>query len=230
MLKRWRNLPRAGVGLLGLALVLMLTVSADAESGRDGMRRLGGSQQSATMWGVPQGVDPASSPAVVTPPSVQEFSAAGSTNINFNANEATDCGAVGLTCNAGDTCQCVKAVGMITDGVGPLPIVAPNVTFLLNVDISHSYNNGNNVGKSCFFATGVFDAAANDGSIMKLITSGAACNGIGGGVALYSGGFSIVGSTGGFVNAIGGGMLGFGGNFNNGIGVFDIKGAGTNLN
>ena len=69
-----------------------------------------------------------------------------------------------------------------------------------------------------------------DGSIMKLITSGAACNGIGGGVALYSGGFSIVGSTGGFVNAIGGGMLGFGGNFNNGIGVFDIKGAGTNLN
>jgi len=193
------------------------------------MRRLGGSQQSAILWGVPEGAV-ASSPAVTAPPAVQEFSAAGSTIVNFTANETTDCGSVGLTCNAGDTCQCAKAVGTITDGVGPLPNAGPNVSFWLNIDTSHAYNNGNNVGKACFFATGVFDAVGNDGSTMKFITSGAACNGIGGGVALYSGGFSIVGSTGGFVNAIGGGVLGFGANFNTDIGIFDIKGAGTNLN
>ncbi len=228
MLKRWRNLPRAGVGLLGLALALMLTVTANAQSGRDGMRRLSGSQQSAILWGVPQGADPANAPAVTTLPTVQEFSVAGSTSMNFTANEITACGSVGLACNVGDTCQCVVATGTVTDGVGP--IFEGNVTFWLNIDTSHPYNNGNTVGKECFFATGVLDITTSPGNTMNFNTSGAGCNGIGGGVALYSGGFSIEGSTGGFASALGGGEIGFGANFNTDIGIFDLKGAGTNLN
>ena len=233
MLKRWRNLPRAGVGLLGLALALMLTVTADAASGRDGMRRLG-SSPSAVYWGVPAGVNPASSPATTVLPTVSEFSIAGSANMNFVADENAVCGALGLSCTSGPgNCQCVQAIGLVSDGVGP--IYQGTATFTLNIDTdvsaspSHAYPNGSPPPGACFFASGVLSIGDN-ASVINFITSGAACNAIGGGVALYSGGFNIGASTGGFSSAVGGGEIGFGSNFNTGIGVFDLKGAGTNLN
>lgn len=232
MLKRWRNLPRAGVGLLGLALVLMLTVTADAGSGREGLRRLGSAPQA--LWGVPAGVDPASSPAVTLLPTVQEFSIAGSASMNFTADENAVCGALGLSCTSGPgNCECVQATGNVTDGVGP--IFQGTAVFTLNVDTdvaatpSHAYPNGSPPPGACFFASGVLSISTN-ASVINFITSGAACNAIGGGVALYSGGFDVGASTGGFSSAAAGGMIGFGSNFHTGIGIFDLKGAGTNLN
>jgi len=233
MLKRWRNLPRAGVGLLGLALVLMFTVTADAGSGRDGMRRLG-SAPNAVLWGVPAGANPANSPAVTVLPTVQEFSIAGSTSMNFLADETAVCGAIGLSCTSGPgNCQCVQATGTVSDGVGP--IFQGTAVFTLNIDTdvavtpSHAYPNGSPAPGACFFASGILSIGTN-ASIINFVTSGAACNAIGGGVALYSGGFDIGTSTGGFSSAVGGGEIGFGSNFNTGIGIFDLKGAGTNLN
>ena len=227
MLKHCRNLPRAGVGFLGLVLVLMFTLTAEAAS----LRRSGGSQtQGGMLFGVPEGADATSSPAIVTPPAVQEFSVAGSGSVNF-VGASSDCIAVGLVCNAGETCQCVETTGTVTDGIGPFYHGA--FSFILNIVTSatRQYPNGNNVGKVCFFASGVLSVTPGfPGSTINFITSGAACNGTGGGVALYSGGFAIGSSTGGFSNAIGDGVLGFGANFGTGIGIFDLKGAGTNLN
>ena len=83
MLKLCRNLPRIGAGFLGLALVSMFSMPAHAES----LRR-GGTTSStvSTLAGVPVGANPAD----VTPgdpPSVQEFSVAGSGNVNFAGSD-----------------------------------------------------------------------------------------------------------------------------------------------
>jgi hypothetical protein len=208
---------------------MMAAVTADADSLRNGMRRTG-AQPSSPTWGVPAGVDPASVPAVVVIPSVQEFSIAGAGAMNFLA---TDCNTVGLTCASGDHCECVKASGTVTDGVGP--IFTGTFNFWLSVDdtASHAYPNGSTTGSNnnfCFFATGILAVTTVPGSTMNFSTSGAACTGIGGGVALYDGGFAVTNSTGGFASAIAGGQIGFGSNFFTGLGIFDLKGAGTNLN
>lgn len=223
MLKRCRNLPRVGAGFLGLALVLMFGLSANAAS----LRR-GGSAPAVggVMFGVPAGANPANVP-LGNPPSVQEFSVAGSGNVNFDG-QPSDCTAAGLTCNSGETCQCLETFGNVTDGLGPLYHGA--FSFIMNVVTSfptRQYPNGTNV---CYFASGVLAVTTSLGSTINFITSGAACNGTGSGVALYSGGFEIGPSTGGFSSATGGGVLGFGSNFATGVGIFDLKGAGTGLN
>lgn len=227
MLKHCRNLPRAGVGFLGLVLVLMFSLTADAAS----LRRSGSQSQGAMMFGVPEGVDPAASqPAIVTPPKVLEFSVAGSGNVNF-AGPTADCVAAGLICNVGETCQCLETFGSVTDGVGPVAL-GP-FSFILNVVTSfptRQYPNGNNVGRACFFASGMLAVTTTPGSTINFITSGAACNGTAGGVALYSGGFNIGPSTGGFSRAVGSGVLGFGSDFSTAVGIFDLRGAGTGLN
>jgi hypothetical protein len=227
MLKHCRNLPRAGVGLLGLALVLAFTASAQAST----LRRGGAQAQGSVLFGVPAGVDPAvSSPAIINPPVVQEFSVAGSMAINFSANPA-NCAAVNLNCNVGEICQCVEGIGQVTDGIGPL--YHGSAVLDLNIVTSfptRAYPNGNTAGQVCFFATGNLAVTVALGSTINFITSGAACNAVSGGVGLFSGGFEVGPSTGGFINAVGGGVLGFGSNFNTGVGIFDLKGAGTHLN
>jgi hypothetical protein len=204
----------------------MFGLSANAAS----LRR-GGSAPSVggVLFGVPAGANPANVVAG-DPPSVQEFSVAGSGNVNFSG-PASDCIAAGLVCNSGETCQCVETFGNATDGLGPLYHGA--FSFIMNIVTSfptRQYPNGNNVGQSCFFATGILAVSTSLGSTINFITSGAACNGVGSGVALYSGGFEIGPSTGGFSSATGGGTLGFGSNFNTDVGIFDLKGAGTGLN
>jgi hypothetical protein len=181
------------------------------------------------MFGIPEGVDPATSaPALINPlPTVLEFSVAGSGNVNFFAPAAA-CIAAGLVCNSGEVCQCVQTLGNVTDGVGS--VFHGSFSFLLSIVISRQYPNGNNVGRSCFFASGLLMVTEFPGSAINFITSGAACNGTQGGVALYSGGFGVGPSTGGFSKAVGSGVLGFGANFSTGLGIFDLKGAGTNLN
>jgi len=239
MLKRWRNLPRAGVGLLGLALVLMVSVTADADSLRSGLRRLGGGQQSSSMvWGVPAGVDPASVPAVTLIPTVTRFSLAGAGSMDFLA---TDCTSVGLVCPSNEHCECDKATGTVTDGVGP--IFSGTFNFWLSVDDTsplstppgpdRDYPNGSTTGSnhnSCFFATGILAVTTVPGNTINFSTSGAACIGIGGGVALYDGGFAVTNSTGFFSSSIAGGQIGFGSNFFTGLGIFDLEGAGSQLN
>ena len=225
MLKRYRNLPQVGAGLLGLALILAFSLTAQAAS----LRRSGTQSQGGVMFGVPAGANPAMTGSGV-PPAVQEFSVAGSGSVNFSA-PSSDCIANGLVCNAGESCQCVETTGTVTDGVGSL--YHGSFFFILNIVTTfptRQYPNGNNVGQACFFATGVLSVTPAPSSTVTFITSGAACNGTSGGVALYSGGFAIGPSTGGFSSAVGGGMLGFGSNFNTDIGIFDLKGAGTGLN
>jgi hypothetical protein len=171
-----------------------------------------------------------SSPAVSPAPAVQEFSSTGSGRVNFNAGQST-CQAVGLTCYAGDTCQCVTLTGNVTDGAGPL-FQGPFV-FYLSVDtlpLARQYNDGNNAGKKCFFATGVLSEIPSSDATINFITSGAGCNGIDNASGIYSGGFVIGPSTGGFSNAIGSGILGFGSNFSSKIGLFDLKGAASHIN
>jgi hypothetical protein len=225
MLKRYRNLPQVGAGLLGLALVLAFSLTAQAAS----LRRSGTQSQGGVMFGVPAGASPALTGSGI-PPVVQEFSLAGSGSVNFSA-PASDCIAAGLVCNAGESCQCVEDTGNVTDGVGSL--YHGSAFLILNIVTSfptRQYPNGNNVGQACFFATGVLSVTPAASSTITFITSGAACNGIAGGVALYSGGFDIGPSSGGFSAAVGSGVLGFGSNFNTDVGIFDLRGAGTGLN
>jgi hypothetical protein len=229
MFKLCRNLPRASVGFLGLVLVLTCTAfNAKADT----LRRGGIGQtttQGGMMFGVPAGVSPATaSPSAL--PSVQEFSVAGSGNINFAADPSV-CTNAGLSCNAGETCQCLQLTGAVTDGIGPLFHGAASL--ILNIVTTfptRQYPNGNTAGQTCFFASGVLTITPAVTSGISFITSGAACNGTNGGVALYSGGFEIGPSTGGFSNAVGGGTLGFGSHFNTDVGIFDLKGAGSGLN
>jgi hypothetical protein len=224
MLKRWRTLPQAGVGLLGLAL-LTFTLNADAAShsfahGSDMM-----------FGGTAADIEASSaSPAISPLPAVTEFSSAGSGILSLTASQAT-CNGVGLTCKTGDTCQCVTLTGNVTDGIGPL-FSGPFVLYL-NVDtlpVAHQYPNGNNSGQVCFFGTGVLSLTPGSNATINFITSGAACNAIDNASALYSGGFVIGPSTGGFSNAVGSGIIGFGANSSTHIGVFDLKGAGSNIN
>jgi hypothetical protein len=204
----------------------MFSLSANAAS----LRR-GGTASSGTgmMFGVPAGANPAIvNPGI--PPTIQEFSIAGSGNVNFSG-PLSDCIAAGLSCNPGEICQCVETFGNVTDGLGPLYHGA--FSFLLNIVTTYparQYPNGNTDGGTCFFASGVLSVSPSLGSTITFITSGAACNGTGSGTALYSGGFDIGPSTGGFSSATGGGVLGFGTNFNTDVGIFDLKGAGTGLN
>jgi len=174
-----------------------------------------------------------SSPAITPLPSVQEFSSAGSGVVAFIPGSAmpNPCVVEGLTCNAGDTCQCVTITGNVSDGVGPL-FQGPFV-FYLSVDsapAARQYNDGNNVGQKCFFATGVLAETPGSGATINFITAGAACNAIDNASALYSGGFVIGPSTGGFSSALGSGVIGFGANFSTKIGIFDLKGAASDIN
>jgi len=225
MLKRWRNLPQAGVGLLGLALVMSLTLNADAAShsfAHESDMLFGGTAAEINASG--------SSPATTPLPSVQEFSSAGSGVVSSTRATPNACTGVGLTCNTGDTCQCVTVTGNVTDGVGPL-FQGPFV-FYLSVDTSpaaRQYNDGNNAGQKCFFATGVLAETPGSGATINFITAGAGCNAIDNASGLYSGGFVIGPSTGGFSGAAGAGMLGFGINAS-GIGIFDLKGAASDIN
>jgi len=204
----------------------MFSQTAQAAS----LRRAGTqSAGSAMMAGVPAGANPAASGSA-DPPSVQEFSSAGSGTVNF-AGPASDCIAAGLTCNSGEVCQCLELTGNVTDGLGPLYHGA--ATLLLNLVISfpsRAYPDGNNVGQVCFFASGILSVTPAPSSTMNFFTAGAACNGALLGSLLYSGGFAIGPSTGGFSMATGGGTLGLGTNFFTGVGIFDLRGAGTGLN
>jgi hypothetical protein len=167
----------------------------------------------------------AASPAVVTPPSVSEFSSAGSGALNINAPFST-CTAQGLSCNSSDVCQCFTITGNVTDGQGPL-FQGPFV-FYLDVDLSHLFNDGS--GKVCFLANGVLAETPGSNATINFITAGAACNGIDNASALYSGGFTIGPSTGGFDDAVGSGVVGFGANTATGVGIFDLKGAASDIN
>jgi len=227
MLKLCRNLPRVGVGFLGLALVSMFSMPARAES----LRR-GGTTSStvSTLAGVPAGANPAD----VTPgdpPSVQEFSVAGSGSVNYVGPDS-DCIAAGLTCNTGQTCQCMEVTGNVTDGLGPL--YHGTASLLLSIVNTVTYPNGNSAGNPsgqvCFFASGILSVSPAVGSTITFITSGPLCNGPQSGSTVYSGGFLIGSSTGGFSNAVGAGTLSYGANFFTDTGVFDLKGAGTGLN
>lgn len=221
MLKRWQNLPQAGVGLLGLAL-LTFSLNANAASHSFGHDRVmfGGTESQIKAA--------ASSPALSGPPAVQEFSSAGSGTINLNASTGT-CTAVGLTCNTGDFCQCVTLTGNVSDGVGPL-FSGPFV-LTLNVDGQTLYDNGAGSPEGvCFFASGVLSLTPGSNATINFITSGAACNSIDNASALYSGGFVIGPSTGGFSSAVGSGIIGFGANSSSQIGIFDLKGAASDIN
>jgi len=136
MLKCFRNLPRVGAGFLGLALVLMLGLNANAASLRRG--GVAPSSGGGAMFGVPAGANPANV-TPLAPPSVQEFSLGGSGNANFSA-PSSDCVAAGLSCNSGQTCQCFENTGSVTDGLGPL--YHGSAFFILNVVISQQYPNG----------------------------------------------------------------------------------------
>jgi len=233
MLKRWRSLPQAGVGLLGLALALAFTLNADASSAREGTRTF---KQPTVLFGGPaDDAGAVSSPAITPLPVVQEFSLAGSGIVTTGVSVPESlCSAVGLTCNPADNCQCVKVTGNVTDGIGP--VFSGPFTFWLNIDSSHLYNDGNNVnappgpGGVCFFASGVLFVNPAPSATLSFDTSGAACNGIEHASGLYSGGFNIGPSTAGFSNAVGSGMIGFGFNNVTKVGVFDLKGAGANIN
>jgi len=226
MLKHGGNLPRFAVGFLGLALVLVFSLPARAES----LRRAG-SQSTAisVMAGVPVGANPAN----VTPgdpPPVQEFSVAGSGSVNFSG-PAADCIAAGLVCNSGEVCQCIEINGNVTDGLGPLYHGTANL--LLSVVISfptRQYPDGNNVGEVCFFASGVLTVTPALSSNVTFVTAGATCNGSQNGSLLYTGGFNIGPSTGGFSDALGAGSLSFGADFFSDAAIFDLRGAGTGLN
>jgi hypothetical protein len=227
MLKRWgkpRGKPRAGVALLGLVLFFTFTPNANAasQSFSDDTMRFGGTAAE---------INASSSSAVLTPaPAVQELSSGGSGKINFNADKAL-CRGVGLYCDIGDGCQCVTVIASVTDGVGPL--FSGSFVFYLNVDsapAARQYNDGNNSGQKCFFATGILAETPASNSTINFLTSGAACNGIEKASGIYSGGFVIGPSTGGFSNASGSGILGFGANSSTKIGVFDLKGAAWDIN
>jgi hypothetical protein len=218
MLKHWRKLPQAGVGLLGLALLFTLPLNAQADPHSF-------SHGDTVMFGGTASQIAAASPAVVTPPSVSEFSSAGSGILNLSAGSGT-CSAQGLSCSMGDICQCFTITGNVTDGQGPL-FQGPFV-FYLEVDLSHLYNDGS--GKVCFFADGVLAETPGSDATINFITAGAACNGIDNASALYSGGFTIGPSTGGFDDAVGSGVVGFGANTATGIGIFDLKGAASDIN
>jgi len=226
MLKRCGNLPRVGVGFLGLALVFMFSLTAHAESLRRATIQSSGT---GMMAGVPAGANP----AAVTPgdpPSVQQFSSAGSGNVNFSG-PASDCIAAGLVCNVGQTCQCLEVDGNATDGLGPL--YHWTASLLRNIVITFpnaQYPNGNNVGEVCFFATGVLSITSTGQSTISFDTSGTACNGSILGSLLYTGGFNIGPSTGGFSSAVGSGNLSVGADFFSDVGIFDVIGAGTGLN
>jgi hypothetical protein len=216
--------------MLGLALAFTLTLNADASSLREANPGLG-SAPAMMFGGSPADVEAAaSSPAVVTPPPVQEFSSAGSGTVSFSATQ-TQCNSVGLACPGTDTCQCVITTGNVTDGLGPL-FQGP-FTFWLNVDVlpvARQYPNGNASGKDCFFASGVLSESPGPSETINFITSGAACNGISNASGLYSGGFLIGPSTGGYAGASGGGLLGFGANISTKVGFFDLKGAASDIN
>jgi len=218
MLKRWRKLPQAGVGLLGLAL-LTFSLNADAASHSFKHEKM--------LFGGTASEIKASASLPATPlPAVQEFSSAGSGIINLAA-PASACTSVGLNCNPGDSCQCVTMTGSVTDGVGPL-FSGP---FLLTLNVDEiGFDDGNDQGQICFFATGVLALTPGSNATINFITAGAGCNGIDNANALYSGGFTIGPSTGGFSDAIGSGILGFGANKVTKIGIFDLKGAGSNIN
>jgi len=224
MSKRWLLITRASV--FGLCLGLLGTVSANAASLRQGNH-----QANVTMMfgGPASDVESSAVPNTVPLP-VQEFSAGGVGILNFIA-PAGSCAAAGLVCNSGDFCQCAELIGSITDGQGPFS-GGINIDLLLSVNLSTLYNDGNNVGRVCFFATGALslNPAVFPANHLNIETAGAACNAAGTGVALYSGGFIIGASTGGFSNASGGGMLGFGAVRPSDVTTFDIRGAGSNLN
>jgi hypothetical protein len=226
MLKRCGNLPRLGIGFLGLGLVFLFNPTAHAAS----LRRSGTQTGSAIMAGVPAGANPANvTPS--NPPAVLEFSSAGSGNVNFMELPPVDCTAAGLVCNSGESCQCLTMSGLVTDGLGPL--YHGTASLLLNLVITfpgHVYPDGNNVGQYCFFASGLLAITPAPNSTVNLYTAGAACNGFLSGSLFYSGGFSIGPSTGGFSASTGSGTIGFGTNFFTDIGIFDVKGAGTGLN
>jgi len=226
MLKRCGNLPQVGVGFLGLALIFMFSAPAHAESLRRATIQSSGT---GMMAGVPAGANP----AAVTPgdpPSVQQFSSAGSGNVNF-VGPAGDCIAAGLVCNTGESCQCMELDGNVTDGLGPL--YHGTASLLLNVVISfptRQYPDGNNVGEVCFFASGVLSITTTGQSTVTFDTSGATCNGSVLGSLFYTGGFNIGPSTGGFSSAVGSGNFSLGADFFSDVGIFDITGAGTGLN
>jgi hypothetical protein len=224
MNKRWLMLTPAGV--LGLFVVLLYTFSANAATLRQGSTQA----QTGIMFGLANPADTNSSTAIPAAliPAVQEFSDAGAGALNLLA-ASSKCAAVGLTCNSGDFCQCVETLGTVTDGVGPF-FGFPTFDFLLSVNLSHLYNNGNNQGKVCFFGTGVLSFIFSASAQINFDTAGAACNATGTGVALYSGGFIIGPSTGGFSSASGAGMIGFGGDKTTSVATFDLRGAGSNLN
>jgi hypothetical protein len=223
MLKRWRQLPQAGVGLLGLALLLTFTLNADAA---------GHSFSHETMMagGTEAEVNASVSSPAATPPAIQEFSSAGSGTLLLVAGAPT-CAAVGLICNTGDNCQCATITGNVTDGVGPLF----QGTFVLYLNIvsnsSKSVDDGNNVGQKCFFATGLLSESPGSGATINFNTAGLTCNGIDNASLLYSGGFTIGDtSTGGFAGAVGSGIIGVGANRSTLVGAFDLKGAAADIN
>jgi hypothetical protein len=202
--------------------MLMFTLTAQAQS----LRR-GASTTSAPtiLSGVPTGVDPATASTPADPPPVQEFSLGGAGTENFNEPSSV-CLAAGLTCNGSDTCQCKQATGSLTTGVGPF--LAGSFTYTENVDLSHNYPNGSN--NVCFFASGVLSVSPGGGSVINFITSGASCNWDGGGTALFSGGFAVGTSTGGFASAFGGGDFAYSSNFSTDMLFFDLRGVGGDLN
>ncbi len=226
MIKHGGSLPRIGVGFLGLALIFVFSLNAQAAS----LRRAGTQSSAvAVMAGVPIGANPAN----VTPgdpPSVQQFTIAGSGNVNFSG-PASDCINAGLVCNSGEVCQCVEVTGGVTDGLGPLYHGAASL--LLNIVISfpsRAYPDGNTVGEVCFFGSGVMNVTPALGSTISFITAGQICNGSQNGTLLYSGAFNIGPSTGGFSSALGSGHMTLGADFFSDVGIFDIVGAGTGLN
>jgi hypothetical protein len=222
MLNRWLKFAQAGV--FGLLLVSFSVSGAYAASLRQGNHP----SEPTVMFGLadPTGSTPSAVPGFI--PAVQEFSDGGAGVVNL-ITPSSVCIAAGLICNTGDFCQCVRTTGTVNDGVGPVFSGIPFV-FLLNVDLSSHFDDGNNVGRFCFGSTGILSFIASPSAQLNFNTAGAACNSTGVGVALYSGGFLVGASTGGFSNASGAGMIGFGGNSSTSVGTFDLRGAGSNLN
>jgi len=219
MLKLGRNLPQAGVAFLGLALLFTLPVNAHA-----GARSFAKGDAVAF---APASEDAVASPAV-TVTSVQEFSSAGVGSVDTTPPIPT-CTSVGLSCNPGDTCSCLVVKGNVTDGQGPL-FTGPFTLYLV-VNNSHFYPVGDNF-KGCFFANGILSETPGSNATINFITGGQACNQIDNAAGLYSGGFTIGPSTGGFAGATGSGVIGLGFNtsFNPPLVVFDLKGAASNIN
>jgi hypothetical protein len=202
----------------------MFTVTAQAQSLRRGASTTASAP--AILSGVPAGVDPATASSPADPPPVQEFSLGGAGTESFGEPSSV-CLAAGLTCNGGDFCQCKQVTGSITAGVGPF--LAGSFTYTESVDLSQNYHNGNS--NVCFFASGVLSVSPGGGSLINFLTSGATCNdGTTGNIALFSGGFIIGTSTGGFASAFGGGDFAYGSNFTTDTLYFDLRGVGGDLN